>query len=239
MKRKLEDGGGCEKMSVLCWSSSDAPLVMFWFGLKPANQQTKTLASQSQAKPSVWFVPGFGFGFRSKKCIKVALDPPSLCDVTSVTSDGYVITQMRIFFGSLLVYFQSHYSFSHLEQIISVIAVNSRDTFTKRKKAADRDVALINGKNAMEQKFFEKLFTTLPNLRGVYSDPGLFFKDLLVKPEIIGLLGKLAYEIFEIFYITPACVPGGTVELKEVQCVLAAGDLVFTLRNQTGSPTRF
>ncbi|KAJ6535869.1 hypothetical protein DFH09DRAFT_1369568 [Mycena vulgaris] len=38
--------------------------------------------------------------------------------------------------------------------------------------------------------FFEKLFTTLPELRGVYSDPGLFFKDLLVKPEIIGLLGN-------------------------------------------------
>lgn len=55
----------------------------------------------------------------------------------------------------------------------------------------------------IRQKFFEKLFTTLPNLRGVYTDPGLFFKDLLVKPEIIGLLGKLAYEILEIFYSEP------------------------------------
>jgi hypothetical protein len=34
----------------------------------------------------------------------------------------------------------------------------------------------------------------------VYSDPELFFKDLLVKEKIIGLLGKLAFDIFEVFY---------------------------------------
>ncbi|KAJ7731542.1 hypothetical protein B0H16DRAFT_1733283 [Mycena metata] len=50
-------------------------------------------------------------------------------------------------------------------------------------------------------EFFQQLFTTHPELRGVYSDPGLFFKDLLVKEKIIGLLGKLAYDIFEVFYI--------------------------------------
>ncbi|KAJ7753596.1 hypothetical protein DFH07DRAFT_718271, partial [Mycena maculata] len=51
--------------------------------------------------------------------------------------------------------------------------------------------------------FFQQLFTTHPELRGVYSDPGLFFKDLLVKEKIIGLLGKLAYNIFEVFYSEP------------------------------------
>ncbi|KAJ6475637.1 hypothetical protein DFH09DRAFT_952751, partial [Mycena vulgaris] len=56
----------------------------------------------------------------------------------------------------------------------------------------------------LRKVFFEKLFTTLPELRG--SDPGLFFKDLLVKPEIIGLLGKLAYETCEVFYSEPMLV---------------------------------
>jgi hypothetical protein len=51
--------------------------------------------------------------------------------------------------------------------------------------------------------FFQKLFITYPELRGVYSDPGLFFKDLLVKEKIIGLLGKLAYDVFEVFYSAP------------------------------------
>ncbi|KAJ7017080.1 hypothetical protein C8F04DRAFT_888546, partial [Mycena alexandri] len=51
--------------------------------------------------------------------------------------------------------------------------------------------------------FFQQLFTTHPELRGAYSDPGLFFKDLLVKDKIIGLLGKLAYDIFEVFYGEP------------------------------------
>jgi hemoglobin-like flavoprotein len=54
--------------------------------------------------------------------------------------------------------------------------------------------------------FFEQVFTTHPELRGVYSDPGLFFKDLLVKEKIVGLLGKLAYEIFEVFYSEPMLV---------------------------------
>jgi hypothetical protein len=44
------------------------------------------------------------------------------------------------------------------------------------------------------------LFSTHPELRGVHSDPSLFFKDLLVKEKTIGLLGKLAYDIFEVFY---------------------------------------
>jgi hypothetical protein len=47
------------------------------------------------------------------------------------------------------------------------------------------------------------LFITYRELRGVYSDPGLFFKDLLVKEKIIGLLGKLAYDVFEVFYSAP------------------------------------
>jgi hypothetical protein len=54
--------------------------------------------------------------------------------------------------------------------------------------------------------FFGKLFSTHPELRGVHSDPGLFFKDLLVKEKIIGLLGKLAYDIFEAFYREPMLV---------------------------------
>jgi hypothetical protein len=52
-------------------------------------------------------------------------------------------------------------------------------------------------------EFFRQLFTTHPELHGVYSDPGLFFKDLLVKDKIIGLLGKLAYDILEVFYSEP------------------------------------
>jgi hypothetical protein len=51
--------------------------------------------------------------------------------------------------------------------------------------------------------FFQKLFITYRKLRGVYSDPGLFFKDLLVKEKIIGLLGKLAYDVFEVFHSVP------------------------------------
>ncbi|KAJ6527041.1 hypothetical protein B0H19DRAFT_1275358 [Mycena capillaripes] len=52
-------------------------------------------------------------------------------------------------------------------------------------------------------QFFQELFTTHPEFRGVYSDPGLFFKDLLVKEKIFGLLGKLAYNILEVFYSEP------------------------------------
>jgi hypothetical protein len=54
--------------------------------------------------------------------------------------------------------------------------------------------------------FFHKLFATYPELRGVYSDPGPFLKDLLVKDKTIGLLGKLAYDIFEVFYSEPMLV---------------------------------
>ncbi|KAJ7689670.1 hypothetical protein B0H17DRAFT_1134808 [Mycena rosella] len=50
----------------------------------------------------------------------------------------------------------------------------------------------------IRKAFFEKLFKTHPELHGVYSDPGLFFKDLLVKEKVIGLLGKLAYDVFEV-----------------------------------------
>jgi hypothetical protein len=56
---------------------------------------------------------------------------------------------------------------------------------------------------AIRGEFFHQLFTTHPELRGVYSDPGLFSKDLLVKDKIIRLLGKLAYNILEVFYSEP------------------------------------
>jgi hypothetical protein len=55
-------------------------------------------------------------------------------------------------------------------------------------------------------------------LRKLSNDPGLLFKDLLVKEDIVGLLGKLAYESFEIFYsepmlvINPAIYPPISVE---------------------------
>ncbi|KAJ6583046.1 hypothetical protein DFH09DRAFT_911789, partial [Mycena vulgaris] len=58
----------------------------------------------------------------------------------------------------------------------------------------------------LRKVFFEKLFTKFPELRGAYSDPGLFFKDLLVKSETIRLLGKLAYKTFEVFYSEPMLV---------------------------------
>ncbi|KAJ6468032.1 hypothetical protein C8R47DRAFT_1223518 [Mycena vitilis] len=62
-----------------------------------------------------------------------------------------------------------------------------------------RHAPLVN----IRDVFFEKLFTTHPELRGIHSDPGPFFKELLVKEKIIGLLGKLAYDIFEVFYLEP------------------------------------
>ncbi|KAJ7080891.1 hypothetical protein B0H15DRAFT_786800 [Mycena belliarum] len=58
----------------------------------------------------------------------------------------------------------------------------------------------------IRKEFYVKLFQTLPDLRRAYSDPGLFFKDLLVEPQTIGLLGKLAYDSFEIFYSEPMLV---------------------------------
>jgi hypothetical protein len=54
--------------------------------------------------------------------------------------------------------------------------------------------------------FFQKLFAEQPELQGLYNDPGLLFKDLLVKENIVGLLGKLAYKSFEIFYSDPMLV---------------------------------
>jgi hypothetical protein len=51
--------------------------------------------------------------------------------------------------------------------------------------------------------FFQKFFATYPELQGVYDDHGLFLKDLLVKEKTIGLLGKLAYDILEVFYSEP------------------------------------
>jgi hypothetical protein len=51
--------------------------------------------------------------------------------------------------------------------------------------------------------FFQKFFATYPELQGLYDDPGLFLKDILVKDKTIGLLGKLAYDIFEVFYSEP------------------------------------
>jgi hypothetical protein len=51
--------------------------------------------------------------------------------------------------------------------------------------------------------FFQKFFTTYPELQGAYDGPGVFFKNLLVKEKTIGLLGKLVYDIREGFYSEP------------------------------------
>ncbi|KAJ6465030.1 hypothetical protein C8R45DRAFT_771693, partial [Mycena sanguinolenta] len=56
---------------------------------------------------------------------------------------------------------------------------------------------------SMRTQFFHKFFIEYPDLRGKYDDPGLFFKDALVKDKTIGLLGKLAYDILEVFYSEP------------------------------------
>jgi hypothetical protein len=56
---------------------------------------------------------------------------------------------------------------------------------------------------AIRGEFFQELFITHPELRGVYSDPRLFFKNLLVKEKIIRLLGKLAHNIPKVFYSEP------------------------------------
>jgi hypothetical protein len=71
--------------------------------------------------------------------------------------------------------------------------------------------------------FFEKLFITHPELRGVYSDSGLFFKDLLVKEKIIGLLGKLAYDVFEVFYSKPMAVINPALYQETIELKLWAG----------------
>jgi hypothetical protein len=56
-----------------------------------------------------------------------------------------------------------------------------------------------HGKNLsrnLETALLQQLFKTHQEPRRVYSDPGLLFKDLLVKEKITGLLGTLTYEIF-------------------------------------------
>ncbi|KAK7042457.1 hypothetical protein R3P38DRAFT_2890593 [Favolaschia claudopus] len=58
----------------------------------------------------------------------------------------------------------------------------------------------------IRQDFFQKLYSSYPELQGAYTDPGLFFKDVLVKDKTIGILAKLAYEILEVFYAEPMLV---------------------------------
>ncbi|KAJ7323585.1 hypothetical protein DFH08DRAFT_817622 [Mycena albidolilacea] len=89
--------------------------------------------------------------------------------------------------------------------------------------------------------FFQKFFTTYLELRGVYDDPGVFFKDLLVKEKMIGLLGKLANDILEVFYSKPMLNinPALTVELKVHQWILAARELWFNPRNWMSLPRGF
>jgi hypothetical protein len=59
---------------------------------------------------------------------------------------------------------------------------------------------------AIRTVFFRKLFAEHPELWGLYDDPGLLFKDRLVKEDIVGLLGELVYESFEVFYSEPMLV---------------------------------
>ncbi|KAJ6603153.1 hypothetical protein B0H10DRAFT_1957894 [Mycena sp. CBHHK59/15] len=54
--------------------------------------------------------------------------------------------------------------------------------------------------------FFEQLFNVLPDLKGKYTDPGLFFRDLISRRKTIVLLAKFTYDVLEIFYSTPMLI---------------------------------
>ncbi|KAJ7770683.1 hypothetical protein B0H16DRAFT_1209077, partial [Mycena metata] len=51
--------------------------------------------------------------------------------------------------------------------------------------------------------FFAQLFRTLPEMKGKYTDAGLFFRNLISYRETTSLLAKFAYDVLEIYYATP------------------------------------
>lgn len=54
--------------------------------------------------------------------------------------------------------------------------------------------------------FLEKLYKECPDLEGQYSDAGLFFRDLIPLRRITPLLGKLAFDVLEIYEKVPILV---------------------------------
>ncbi|KAJ6542412.1 hypothetical protein B0H10DRAFT_1726342, partial [Mycena sp. CBHHK59/15] len=55
----------------------------------------------------------------------------------------------------------------------------------------------------VRRNFFTRLFNALPELKGRYTDPGVFFRALISHRKTTALLGKFVYDILEIFYATP------------------------------------
>lgn len=58
----------------------------------------------------------------------------------------------------------------------------------------------------IRNNFLAELSKTLPDMRDQYTDAGLFFKDLLIQPKVIGLVAKLAFDIVEVFKSEPLLV---------------------------------
>jgi hypothetical protein len=57
------------------------------------------------------------------------------------------------------------------------------------------------------KQFFQKFFTTYPELQGVYDDPGVFFKDLVVKEKTIHYVPPSAYVcVCEQWFVETVCL---------------------------------
>ncbi|KAJ7461634.1 hypothetical protein FB451DRAFT_1095967 [Mycena latifolia] len=55
----------------------------------------------------------------------------------------------------------------------------------------------------LRRAFFARLFHSLPDMKGKYTDAGLFFRDLISRRKTLALLAKYAYDVLEVFYATP------------------------------------
>lgn len=58
----------------------------------------------------------------------------------------------------------------------------------------------------IREEFFKRVEYSLPLFKAKFPDPGVLLRELLAKRVTIGLLGKLAYDILEVFYAEPMLV---------------------------------
>ncbi|KAJ7159833.1 hypothetical protein C8R43DRAFT_880676 [Mycena crocata] len=58
----------------------------------------------------------------------------------------------------------------------------------------------------LRREFFARVFHSLPDLKGRYTDAGLFFRDLISRRKTTALLAKYAYDVLEIFYARPMLI---------------------------------
>ncbi|KAJ6461825.1 hypothetical protein C8R47DRAFT_1202348 [Mycena vitilis] len=106
-------------------------------------------------------------------------------------------------------------------------SINAELRAYSRTKDLLTDRVVWLGPDEEDCKVWREVEQEKTRLRDEHSDdPGLFFKTLLIKEKILGLLGKLAYEIFEVFYNEPMLEINPALELRS------------TPRNWSGSPTR-